>query len=76
MCEDIITMTRRELERYQVIERSLRKEITQARAGELLGLSERHIRRLAKRSRLKGIRGFVDGNRGGPSPRNWTFLRP
>jgi DNA-binding transcriptional regulator LsrR (DeoR family) len=57
MCEDIITMTRRELGRYQMIERSLKKEITQAKAAELLELSERHVRRLVKRVRLKGMGG-------------------
>jgi|GEM_PF-1967632 len=64
MCEDIITMTRQELERYQVIGRSLKKEITEAKAGELLELSERHIRRLVKRVRLKGLRGLVQGELG------------
>jgi hypothetical protein len=64
MVEDSITMTRRELGRYQVIEQSLKKEITQAKAGELLELSERRIRRLVKRVRLKGIRGLGHGNRG------------
>jgi len=72
MGEDSITMTRRELERYQVIQRSLRRDITQAKAGELLELSERHIRRLVKRVRLKGIRGLVHGNRGRPSPRKMS----
>jgi hypothetical protein len=72
MREDIIRMTRREMDRYQVIERSLRREITQAKAGELLELSERHIRRLVKRVRLKGIRGLVHGNRGRPSPRKMS----
>jgi transposase len=72
MDEDSITMTRRELERYQVIERSLKKEITQAKAGELLELSERHIRRLVKRVRLKGVRGLMHGNRGRPSPRKMS----
>jgi hypothetical protein len=72
MCEDMITMTRRELERYQVVQRTLKREITQAKAGELLELSERHIRRLAKRVRLKGIRGLVHGNRGRPSPRKMS----
>jgi transposase len=72
MREDRITMTRRELERYQVIERSLKREISQAKAGELLELSERHIRRLVKRVRLKGMRGLVHGNRGRPSPRKMS----
>ena len=72
MSEDIITMTRRELGRYQMIERSLKKEITQAKAAELLELSERHVRRLVKRVRLKGLRGLVHGNRGRPSPRKMS----
>jgi hypothetical protein len=72
MGEDSITMTRRELERYQVIQRSLKRDITQAKAGELLELSERHIRRLIKRVRLRGIRGLVHGNRGRPSPRKMS----
>jgi hypothetical protein len=72
MREDTITMTRRELERYQMIQRSLRREITQAEAGELLELSERHIRRLVKKVRLKGMRGLVHGNRGRPSPRKMS----
>jgi len=72
MDENIITMTRREIERYQMIQRSLRKEITQAKAGELLELSERHIRRLVKRVRLKGMGGLVHGNRGRPSPRKMS----
>lgn len=73
MCEDMITMTRREIERYQVIERTVKRELTQAKAGELLELSERHIRRLVKRVRLKGVRGLVHGNLGRPSPRK---MRP
>jgi len=72
MHKDIIAMTRQELERYQVIEGTLRRDVTQAKAGELLGLSERHIRRLVKRVRLKGIRGLVHGNRGRPSPRKMS----
>jgi predicted DNA-binding protein (UPF0251 family) len=72
MGEDRITMSGRELERYQAIQRSLRREITQAKAGELLELSERQIRRLVKRVRNKGIRGLVHGNRGRPSPRKMS----
>jgi len=72
LCEDIIKMTRRELGRYQMIDRSLKKEITQAKAAELLELSERQVRRLVKRVRLKGVRGLVHGNRGRPSPRKMS----
>ncbi len=56
MSEDRITMTKREVERYQTIQRCLSGEITQAQTGEWLGLSERQIRRLVKRVRHKGMR--------------------
>lgn len=72
MREDVIEMTKQELERYQVIGGCLRKELRQATAGELLGLSERHIRRLVKRVRLKGMKGLKHGNRGRRSPRKMS----
>jgi transposase len=72
MDEDIIAMSRRQWGRYQMIDRSLKKEITQAKAAELLELSERQVRRLVKRVRLKGVRGLVHGNRGRPSPRKMS----
>jgi predicted DNA-binding protein (UPF0251 family) len=70
--EDMIRMKRRELERYQIVQRTLKKEMTQAKAGELLELSERQIRRLVKKVRLKGVRGLVHGNRGRPSVRKMS----
>ena len=72
MCEDMIMMSRRELGRYQMIERILKKEIRQAKVAELLELSERHVRRLVRRVRLKGIRGLAHGTRGRPSPRKMS----
>ncbi len=68
-------MKRWELERYQIIQRALKKEVSQAKAAELLELSERHVRRLAKRVRMKGLRGLVHGNRGRPSSRKMSLER-
>jgi transposase len=65
-------MTKREVERYQAIQRCLRGEMTQAETGEWLGLSERQIRRLVKRIRTKGILGLTHGNRGRRSPRKMS----
>jgi hypothetical protein len=39
MREDVVKVPKRELQRYQVIGGCLKKEISQAKAGELLGLS-------------------------------------
>jgi len=64
-----ISMSQKELNKYDIIQRSLRKEITVQKASELLNLSERQIYRLRAKAREKGIQGFVHGNRGKPSNR-------
>ncbi len=69
MGEDRITMTKQDLERYQVIQRSLRAEITQAQVAEWLGLCERQVRRLVKKVRQEGLRGLAHRSRGRTSPR-------
>ncbi len=69
MREDIVEMTKRDLERWQVIQRVMLGTLTQAEAGEVLGLCERQVRRLVKKGRKKGARGLIHGSRGKPSPR-------
>ena len=69
MREDIVEMTKRELERWQVIQRVMLGALTQAEAGEVLGLCERQVRRLVKKGKKKGARGLIHGSRGKPSPR-------
>ncbi|MBI5234505.1 MAG: hypothetical protein HY880_09135, partial [Deltaproteobacteria bacterium] len=49
--KDIIRMSREELRRLHVIQKVLDKELTQVKAGEFLGLTDRQIRRLVKRVR-------------------------
>jgi transposase len=69
MREDLIEMTRRELERWQVIQKVMLGELTQAEGGEILGLCERQVRRLVKKGRKKGVWGLIHGSRGKESPR-------
>jgi len=64
-----ISMSQRELNKYDIIQRSLRKEITVQKASELLNLSERQIYRLRAKVREKGIQGLAHGSRGKPSNR-------
>ena len=62
-------MPQKELNRYDIIQSSLRKEITVKKAGELLDLSERQIYRLRAKVKEKGAEGVIHGNRGKPSNR-------
>ena len=67
--EDMIMASQEELRRLHVIRKVLERGIKQVRAAEVLGLSCRQIRRLAKRVRGEGDRGIVHRSRGKPSNR-------
>ncbi|MDI6603511.1 MAG: helix-turn-helix domain-containing protein, partial [Patescibacteria group bacterium] len=62
-------MSQKELNRYDVIQSSLRKEITVKKAGELLHLTERQVYNLRAKVKEKGAEGLIHGNRGKPSNR-------
>lgn len=64
---DIIEMSAKERDRLAVIRRAANREITQVRAGELLKLGRRQVKRLVSAYRRRGDRGLVSGKRGKPS---------
>src|SRR3989338_11496832 len=59
-----ITMSKKELDRYQIISRLLRKEINTVKASELLDLGLRQIKRLKKAVKLLGPKPLVHKSRG------------
>jgi len=65
--KDIIKMSQEELKRINVIHQAIDKGITQVEAAEILGLSERQVRRIMKRVIEEGDRGIVHRSRGKPS---------
>ncbi|MBI2644949.1 ISNCY family transposase [Candidatus Uhrbacteria bacterium] len=60
-------MSRKEIDRYGIISRLLKKEINGTTASKLLSLSTRHVRRLKSAVRKEGVKGLIHGNRGKPS---------
>lgn len=64
---DIIKMSIRELKKLKVIQEAIGKHITQKSAAELIGISERQVRRLIKAVREEGEKGLVHRSRGKPS---------
>jgi len=64
---DIVAMSAKERDRLAVIRRVADREMTQARAGELLQLGPRQVKRLVSAFRRRGDRGLVSGRRGKPS---------
>jgi transposase len=66
---DIITMKQKELKQLHVIHKVLEGELTQRQAAEVVSLSERQIRRIAKRIEAEGDKGIQHRARGKESNR-------
>ncbi len=67
--EDKIIMSMKELRRVHILHQVLEGKLRQVRAAEVIGLSDRQIRRLVKRVREGGDRGLVHRSRGQRSNR-------
>jgi hypothetical protein len=62
--EDRIIMSQKEVNRLHVIHQTIEKTITQNRAAEILGLTDRQVRRIARSVRLEGDSGITHKSRG------------
>ncbi|MCJ7488284.1 MAG: ISNCY family transposase, partial [Candidatus Aminicenantes bacterium] len=69
MREELITLTKKELERLAVVRRVMKRELKQKVAAELLDISTRQVRNLVRKVERDGAKGLADGNRGKPSPK-------
>lgn len=67
--KDIIMMSQEELKRLHVIHKVLDKKLKQTEAANVLGLSNRQIRRITKRLHKEGDSGIAHKSRGRPSNR-------
>ena len=66
---DYITMSAKEIKRYDIITKLINKELNGSAAAQLLGLSVRHTKRIKVRVKKKGIAGLAHASRGKPSNR-------
>jgi transposase len=60
----MVTMSRREIRRYEVISKAEEGYLTIREAAEMLCLSERQIKRMKRGVKLEGAEAFIHGNRG------------
>ena len=60
-------MSQKELTRLEVIQRTEKKTLKQKEAAKMLGISERHVKRLLRAYRQSGAEGLVSKRRGKPS---------
>lgn len=68
MQKDFITLSTREIERLRIINKVIDKDMTQVKASEILGISDRQIRNIIQKIKEKGVKGIRHGNRGRESP--------
>lgn len=69
--KDIIAMSQRELQRLHVVRKAIDRQLTQDSAADILGLSTRQIKRIAKRVREEGDAGIAHKSRGRVSNRGF-----
>jgi len=64
-----ITMSQKEVKKYDIIKKLINKEVNGSEASKLLNLTIRHTRRLKKRVKRDGIKGLIHASRGQTSNR-------
>jgi len=69
--KELLTMSKKELQRLKVLEQVENKVLTVKGASEALNLSERQTYRILKRYRSKGEKGLQHQSRGRPSNRGY-----
>ena len=67
MDNEYIIMRQKEANRYDIIQRAIKKEMKTIEAAEILNLTDRQIRRLKEQVKKKGIKGVIHAGRGKPS---------
>ena len=65
--DELLSMSKREITRLEVMQRLKEKRLTQKEAAQLLGISTRQVKRLWQAYRKKGAQGLVIKRRSRPS---------
>ena len=65
--DELLTMSKREITRLEVMQRLKEKRLTQKEAARILGISVRQVKRLYRAYKAKGAGGLVSQRRGKPS---------
>lgn len=64
MAKEVITMSKKEIDRLRILHRVIDKHLTQVYGARLLGITDRQVRNLIHKIREHGDKGIVHGNRG------------
>jgi hypothetical protein len=68
MSEEYIRLSSKEVRRLKILHRVIEGEVTQVKASEVLGITDRQVRNILQRLKAEGDKGIVHRNRGRESP--------
>ena len=68
MREEYITLSQEEIRRLKILHKVMEGGVTQVKASEILGISDRQIRNIIAKLKQEGDKGIAHGNRGRSSP--------
>jgi len=75
MSEEYITLSQKEVRRLKILHRVIEGEVTQVKASEILGITDRQVRNIIQRLKAEGDKGIVHRNRGRASPHRIALER-
>jgi len=64
MAKEVITLSRKEIDRLRVIHQVMDRQLLQVDGARLLGLTDRQVRNIIQKVRQKGDEAIAHGNRG------------
>jgi transposase len=67
MTNEVITMSQKEIDRLEILQKTVDNRATQIEAAEQLHITPRHMRRLQRRYAEEGVSGLLSKHRGKPS---------
>ena len=73
MAKELITMSKKEVDRLRIIHRVSDKQMSQVYGAKLLGITDRQVRNLLHKIRQHGDKGIVHGNRGHTAPNKMSI---
>ena len=75
MEKELITLSKKEIERLRILHMVIDRSMTQVDASQLLGITDRQVRNLIGKIRVYGDKGIAHGNRGRQSPHKMSEQR-
>lgn len=70
MNDQIISMSKKEIKKYDIIKKVINQELNGTQASRLLNISVRQVRRLKRKVREMGVEGLAHAHRGKPGNRS------